>query len=570
MNDFLKKLLARAAGMWAGWSMQQRGILVVVVAVVIVGVVALFRVSASPILVSVIDAPIRDDAALDRIVLRLNQEDVRVTVTANGLVQVPDAATARRMRAILIREDLIPSGIDPWAIFDRERWTITDFERNVNFQRAQERMIIEHIRAIDDVDDVGIRIVWPPQRRELFSSDRDPVSASVRITPKPGSDITQNRRKIEGIQKLLQFAIAGLSEEHIVITDHNGIQLNNFAGMAAMDRLGLIERENRFIKQMETHYRNTVLRSIQQIFSADRVRDLNIKIDMDMSKISMDTVESFPVTMKPQTPGLAYDDSVLLESILLSESISETTWRGTGFNPEGPPGVEGQTPPAFRDMSNLYGEMTQSTRTRNEQINQRQIQEERSPQINRVTVSVNIDGRWRKRFDERGNPVILPDGSIEREYTPISAEDLRRAEHLIRGAVGFNAARGDSVVVHNIPFDRTEEFKIEDEAYFRQKQIQTTIIVFLSGLTLLLFGFILFRMLSREMERRRRLAEEERARREQMLRESAMAEAENEGMDVSISLEERNRMELMESVINMAKEHPDDAAQLIRTWLLEE
>jgi flagellar M-ring protein FliF len=78
-------------------------------------------------------------------------------------------------------------------------------------------------------------------------------------------------------------------------------------------------------------------------------------------------------------------------------------------------------------------------------------------------------------------------------------------------------------------------------------------------------------MISREMERRKRLAEEERARREQMLRESAMAEAESgDGMDVSISLEERTRMELMESAINLAKEHPEDAAQLIRTWLIEE
>ena len=49
-----------------------------------------------------------------------------------------------------------------------------------------------------------------------------------------------------------------------------------------------------------------------------------------------------------------------------------------------------------------------------------------------------------------------------------------------------------------------------------------------------------------------------------------MAEAEQDGMDVSISVEERTRMELMESVINMAKEHPEDAAQLIRTWILEE
>jgi flagellar M-ring protein FliF len=94
--------------------------------------------------------------------------------------------------------------------------------------------------------------------------------------------------------------------------------------------------------------------------------------------------------------------------------------------------------------------------------------------------------------------------------------------------------------------------------------------VFLSGLIILLVSFIVFRMISREMERRRRLLEDERSRREQAIRESAIAQAEEEGVDVSISVEERTRMELLENVTNMAREHPEDVAQLIRTWLLEE
>jgi len=567
MNEFLKKIVARATGLWGRLTVIQRAIFAGIVVVVIVGVIALFRVSATPSLVSVIDAPIRDENALDRIVLRLNQENVKVSVM-NGLIQVPDESTARRMRAILIREDLIPSGVDPWQIFDKDRWTITDFERNINFQRAQTRMITDHIKSVDDVDDANVTIVWPQQK--LFRSDQNPASASVIITPRPGSDIIENRKKIEGIQKLLKFAIEGLKDEHIVIADHKGLQLNDFEGMMAMDRLNLIERENKFILQMESKYRALVLKALQETFTQDRVRDLNIKIDMDMSKKSVDTDESFPIIRRARTPGIPYDDSELLDSITRSETVSETKWEGTGVNPEGPAGVEGQTPPAFKDMSNIYGRMTQTTRVHNEHLNTRKTQEEKSPQIGRVTVSVNIDGKSRWKYDDKGNPVIMVDGSIEREYTAVPPEDIRKTQQLIQDAIGYNSARGDSVTVHNIQFDRTLEFKEEDAAYFKKKQMQTTIIVFLSGLTLLLAGFIAFRMVSREMERRRRLAEEERARREQMLRESAMAEAEQEGMDVSISLEERTRMELMESAINMAKEHPEDAAQLIRTWLLEE
>ena len=546
--------------------MQQRIISVVIVAVLIGVVVALFSVSSTPVMANVFSRPITNEDMLERIVRRIDQENVSVTVT-DGIVQVKDPETARKMRVILVRENLVPQGIDPWQIFDKSSWTITDMERNVNFQRAQERMIADHIRAIEGVDNVELRIVWP--KKELFLSDQKPVSAGITLIPTPGSDIAQNRFKIEGIQKILQYAIEGLKPEFIVITDNTGLILNDFDGMAAADRLALIEQENKLIRRVETHYRDTILTSLQRIYSADRVRDLNIKIEMDMSKITTDTTEHFPFMLKERTPGLPYDDSERSESVLVGEVKAETKFKGTGFNPEGPPGVEGHVPPSYMDMDNMYGEMTQTTSTRNYDFNKRVSKEDRSPSIDRVTVSVNIDGTWRWKYDEKGKPIVTPDGTIEREYTEVPQDEIRRVQGLIQDAIGYNSARGDSVTVHNIKIDRIAEFRAEDLALQRQRQMQITIIAFISGLTLLLFGFMLFRMISREMERRRRLAEEERARREQMLRESAMAEAE-EGTEVSISLEERTRMESMENAINMAKEHPDDAAQLIRTWLLDE
>jgi flagellar M-ring protein FliF len=221
-------------------------------------------------------------------------------------------------------------------------------------------------------------------------------------------------------------------------------------------------------------------------------------------------------------------------------------------------------------MQNLVGEVSQETRTHNEVINSEKTQEEKSPTIDRVTVSVNIDGSWKWKYDEKKNPVLLPDGSIEREYAPIPLEDLRQMQTLIQNAIGYSAARGDSVTVHNVQFDRTRQFHDEDAAYFRQKQIQTTVVIFLSGLAVLLIAFILFRTISREIERRRRLEAEERARREEALRQQALIQAEEEGIDVSMSVEERTRLELQESVANMAREHPEDVAQLIRTWLLED
>ncbi|MDR1074164.1 MAG: flagellar M-ring protein FliF, partial [Treponema sp.] len=307
MGEWLKKLFENIKKLWGTWSLAQKFVLVAIVAVVIRGGFLLFSISASPTMIPVIDAPIRDVDAQDRIVTRLNAEGVKTSISGSGIIMVPDEATARRMRAILIREDLIPQGTDPWAIFDRERWTLTDFERNVNLQRAIRQMVTDHIKALEDVDDANVTLVLP--RQELFTADQNPVAASVIITPKPGSDITENRKKLEGIQKILKFAVEGLKDENIVITDQRGYILNDFTGMADMDRLTLIEKGNKMIRNLEAQYRAAILSYVQSIFNSDRVRDLNVKIEMDLSRQSVNTEEFFPITMRPRTPGLAYDDS---------------------------------------------------------------------------------------------------------------------------------------------------------------------------------------------------------------------------------------------------------------------
>ncbi|MDR3343855.1 MAG: flagellar M-ring protein FliF [Treponema sp.] len=567
MGEWFKKVVSQIRTLWEKWSLVQKLILMGIGVAVIVGVIALFSISSAPTMVPLIDAPVRDEDVRDRIVTRIGVEGIRTSVSPAGVIMVPDETAARRMRAILIREDLIPSGTDPWAVFDRERWTITDLERNVNLQRAITQMVTDHVKSLDEVDNADVMIVFPD--RPLFRSEQNPVTASIIITPRPNSDIAQNRKKIEGIQKILKFAVEGLTDENIVITDHNGLVLNDFAAMGEFDRLALIDKGNKMIQTLETQYRARILNALQGTFTPDRVRDLNIKLDMDMSKKAISTEEYFPVTIKEQTPGLSYDDSERAQSITRSKTTSKTTWEGTGFNPEGPAGGEGQTAPAFRDMSTLVGKVSQETLTDNEEINKRSIQEERSPTIDRVTVSVNIDGIWKAKYDDKRKPLVLPDGSIEREYTPIPPEELRATQVWIQNAIGYNAARGDSVTVQNIRFDRTREFIEADAQYFKAQQMQTTLILGVVGLVLLLLAFILFRAISREIDRRRRVAEDERSRREQALRESALMQAE-EDQEVSISVEERARMDLREGIVKLTKEHPEDVAQLIRTWLLEE
>ncbi len=569
MNEWFKKFFGQIKTLWTKWSLVQRLILIAIVVAAIGGTIALFSISSKPSMVPVIDAPIRDENTLDRIITRINAEGVRTSVSSAGIVMVENDRTAKQMRSILIREDLIPANTSPWEIFDRERWTITDFERNVNLQRAITQMIIDHLRALDDIDDASVTLVVP--QKELFASQQDPTTASVIITPRPGSDITTNAKKVEGIQKLVKNAVQGLTDDNITIADTYGNVLNDFGEeWQNRNRITLTKEQQIYIQKLEDDYRKKILSSLQHTFTAERVRDINIKFDMDMSRRVVSRSELLPTVLKPKTPGLSYDDSQYVESISISSQRTSTTWEGTGFTPEGTPGVGGQTTPVMRDLSNLYGSVNQSTDYTNNEVSRQQIEEEKSPTIDRVTVSVNIDGQWIPKYDEHGNYVVLPNKTIDREYIPIPAETLAATQLLIQDAVGYNEARGDSVSVQNIPYDRSKEFAAEDAAYFRAQQFEFFGIIGLSAVAALLVIFIAVKLIMREMERRRRLREEELSRQHQMMRESALRQAEEEGVEVSMSVEERKRMELQENAINMAKEHPEDVAQLIRTWLLEE
>jgi flagellar M-ring protein FliF len=568
MNDFFKKLIDQAKALWAKWTVAQKLILGGVILAAIIAVVILVRVSAAPTMVKLLGTPIKTDEELRLITSKLDAESIPYSVGEANQLYVKDEKTALRAKGILISNDLIPRGTDPWAIFDVQRWTTTDFERNINLRRAVLGQVTRQIEALDDVDKASITIVMPD--KELFQADQKAVTASVILFPKPGSDLVQNRKKVEGVQKILKFAVEGLTDANIVITDQNGIVLNDFANLADFDRLQQTKSEQKLIQELEGQYRAKVLKALQQIYTADRVRDLNIKIDMDMSKKNVKTEEFFPITVKPRTPRSPYDDSDIRASVTRSKTETNTEWNGTGFNPEGPAGTEGQTAPAYKDLQNMQGKMVQRSVVQNEEINKRNIDEVSSPKIQRVTVSVNIDGIWKWKYDEKGRLKMMVQGGVDREYVPVPAEDVKKAQSLIQDSIGFNQDRGDSVTVQNIAFDRSAQFKAEDSDYLRNVQVRQIVLYSLIGLAVLMIAFIVFRVVSRELERRRRIAEEKRAIEQSMLRENAIRQAEEQNIEVSMSVEERKRLELQEHAINMAKEHPEDVAQLIRTWLREE
>lgn len=567
MNEWFKKLVSNVKEKWAKWSVLQKGIGIGIVVAVIVAIVFAFRFSAKPTTVRLFNAPVTGDAQA-QILTRLDKENIEADVDSAGYIRVADEKVARRMRDILITEGLVPVNIDPFAQFYERSWSTTDAEQNVKKQQAITETVKRHLEEFDDIASADVNLVLPEDK--LFKDDQNPVTASVILTFTAGSDMATNRRKIQSVERILMHAVEGLKKENITIADRDGTTLNDDVGMAAIDRVTVMEREQKEIQKLEVKYRAQILKSLQGIKGADRIRDLNIKIDMDTDEKSFNQTNYTPFVKRADNPDTPYDDSEIQDSVVVSSQTVTREWQGTGFNPQGPTGVEGQNPPAYADMSNVIGCQTETGVTQNFLVNTEQVTGTVHPNIDRVSVSVNIDGEWVIRRDKNHNPLLDEEGRIVREYTPVSDEELLAFSDLIKGAIGFDRAKNYLVVVKGIQHDRTAQFDAEDSAYWKTLQTRTTVICVLIGIAVILIAFILYRVISRELERRRRIKAEEERRRQEMARIMALQNAQEEGMEVTMSVEERRRAELQENAISMAKEHPEDVAMLIRTWLMEE
>ena len=570
MNEWFKNMIEKFQNFWKTSSVIVKVIVIGIALAVVGAVIFAVNVSGSDSTVKLFPQAVTDESVRNQILDRVARENVQVYVNDEGVISVNDEKTARRIRTLLSVEGLAPSNYDPFAEFYNRSWSTTDAEQNVRRKNAISAALKQHLESLSDIDVAFVTLVLPD--KALFASEQNPVTASIAIRPSRTSDILSDRRKVKGIQDYILKAVEGLSAENLTIIDQNGHILNDFEGMAESDRVSIIEKQQKLIRKMEAQLEAKVLAALQNNYTSDRITDVIAHYEMDMSEKHSDSTIYSPIQIRPDNPDTPYDDSEYRDTLPISQQTVTKEWQGTGYNPEGPAGVEGQTPPVYSDVSNVIGKSTETGVSQNNVINTTHITEKVAPQPGRITISANIDGVWKLKKDPKTHEYIIneEDGSLVREYTPISPEDLAKIKEYVEAAVGFSKSRNDVVTITNIPIDHTQEFREFDEAYFKKLQTRRTILLVLAAVAVVLVGFILFRIISKETERRRRAREEELLRQQQLAREQALWEAKDEAQTVTMSVEESRRAELQENAINMAKEHPEDVAMLIRTWLMEE
>ncbi|MGH8227408.1 MAG: flagellar basal-body MS-ring/collar protein FliF, partial [Steroidobacteraceae bacterium] len=340
---------------------------------------------------------------------------------------------------------------------------VSQFMENARYQHALEIELARTIASLSPVDGARVHLAETPQ--SAFVRDRIPASASVFVQLKPGRVLSEEQ--VQAVVNLIASSVPDLSANHVTVVDQQGQLLSAPQDAASAARQAHFE----LVHRLEDDYDQRIENLLAPLVGGNGHVRAQVVADMDTS-VSEQASELYK-------PG---------SQIVRSEELSQQTSRGTGID-GGVPGALSNVPPpagvaeppvratatsSSNNSSSGGGTANASTTaaqggtgssshtaaaaaaaraaqppqntstqsTRNYEID-RTLDYTRQPagRIKRLTVAVLIDDVH--EIGKNGKP-------IER---PLTAAELTHITQLVKDAVGFDAARGDSVNVVNSSFE---------------------------------------------------------------------------------------------------------------------
>jgi len=566
MLEFLKKLYNQVKEIFGKLDRTKKIIIAVVTGVVVIAFIMLFSVSSGqPNIILFSDLPVDDFGQVTK-----KLEELGYSYQTSGQTSIFVRPNEREVILTkLAQEKLIPKGIPGWKLFDLTKWTETERELDVKFMRALRDEIKRHIESLRSISKADVDIAMTED--SIYTEAQTPYTAAVTVHLKTGYE-KLSKKEIKGIIYLVSRAVGTrLKPENVTVTDESGAIISDFDDELdkAKTEYTILEFRHKLEERARVRMLKDIRAGLERIYSTDRIQILRLNMEFKWDKISEEQEEYTPIELEKADPTKPYPTRRTQDSLVISEKSTKEKFQGHGWNPEGPAGTEGNTPPGYKASDDQFAKYSKNEDIRNHVVNKTLRKIDRAPyDISRVSVAIAIDGIQNLPKLSSGDYDL--DSAKEPVQTPVSSEELKKAENIVKKAINFNEGRGDQVAVENIMFDRSKTWEYLRSEFKRKEQIKRILLAALIGVIALFVGFILFRAVSKELERRRRAKEEQLALEQQRMREAALKAAEEEGIDIELSLEERARLELQENAANLARERPDDVAQLLRTWLAEE
>ncbi len=294
------------------------------------------------------------------------------------------------------------------------------------FQHALEGELARTIATLSNVESARVHLATPKQ--SVFIRKRKAPSASVTLRLYPGR--TLEKGQIEAIVHLVASSVPELTPEKVTVVDQKGRLLSHDKSDRAME---MTTSQLEYAQNLEQHYKQRIEDLLTPVLGADKVRaEVNAELDFT-------SVEKTQETYNPDQPALRSEQVDEQQSRLsavqgVPGSLSNQP-PAAGTAPEQAKGKGGQGGTAGEPLN------TSKRATRNYELDRTLSHTRLAPgALRRLSVAVVVDDKV--KTDADGNVVRVPR----------SPEEIARITNLVREAVGFNAARGDSIQVINSSF----------------------------------------------------------------------------------------------------------------------
>ena len=490
------------------------------------------------------------------IVSQLTQMNVPYRFADNGgALEVP-ADKVHELRLRLAQLGLPKGGSVGFELLDQEKFGISQFSEQVNYQRALEGELSRTIETLGPVKSARVHLAMP--KPSLFVREQKSPSASITVNLEPGRALDEGQ--ISAVVHLVSSAVAGLPPGNVTLVDQGGHLLTQ-SNTSARD---LNDAQLKYTADVE----GRVQRRIEAILGPI-VGNGNVHAQVT-AQVNFDNKEQTDEQYRPNGDAS--------QAALRSRQVSESDQSGSPY-PGGVPGALSNTPapapsapianqPANQAANgqNVQNNASRTTTTNGPHNSQRS--ETSNFEVDRTIMHTkkNVGDVQRLSVAVVVNYRNLPTG----KPLPLTNDQMKQIEDLTREAMGFSTTRGDTLNVVNSPFNDTDETGGE-LPFWKQQTFIDQLMSAGRWLLVLIVAWLLWRKaIKPQLQRREQMAQAavEQSKAQQEIQEAVEVRLSKDEQTQQRRANQRLGAEVMSQRIReMSDNDPRVVALVIRQWM---
>ena len=205
-----------------------------------------------------------DPTEAQSIVTKLqSMPEVKYELTNDGTTIRVSFDKLSEVRIKLASEGLPESGRVGFEIFDRTNFGLTNFQEQVNYQRALEGELARSIMTLNEVAAARVHLVMA--RESLYQNSEEQTKASVILKLKNGRSLPSS--SVQGIVNVVASSVKGLSADKITLIDYRGKILSRSDGENSLT--GMFKGDHEY-NAIEGSNQLRVLRGADRIMAVNR------------------------------------------------------------------------------------------------------------------------------------------------------------------------------------------------------------------------------------------------------------------------------------------------------------